>query len=161
MLKALLGKPAIWWVNNRNRLTDSIGLRWLVDAQGRLCFDGCYHPPFNPMSKRQLEAALQRLFDKIKASGLPITLEVIYIEEHIATGLYDERSITEKHLRSADRRYDGITFEMELLGELRLVSIQKTTHYPDYEFIVRGHPSLVRVRDTIDFLGVMTGEAAF
>lgn len=163
MLNALLRKPAIWWANHRNKRSDrpDHSHRWIVTREGKLLLDGRDNTPISPMSKAQLEAALQRFFDKIEASGLPISLEVIYIEQHIATGLWNEGAITEDHLKSSDGRYRGITFEIQLLGEMRLVSIQNATYYSDYEFIVEGHPTLVHVRDTTDFLGAMTGDPAF
>lgn len=136
-------------------------ITWKI-VDGKLLLDGRDQTPCYPISKADLEASLQRMKDEIAKSGHPITIEAIYIEPHIATGLWNEGLLTREHLMTAHGKYRGTTFQMELLGEPMTVSIQTGTYYMDYEFIVDGHPDgICRVRDIPDALAVVTQESVF
>ncbi len=155
-----LKKPKIKWSrSNGNSASDA--LSWSI-KDGKLLFDGYDQTPLSPVSKAFFEARLRTMKEKIAESGFPITIEAMYIEPFIATGLWNEGSITTWHLQNANNRYGGITFEWEMLGEPILVSIQRTTYYMSYEFIVRGHPDgTVRVRDIPDALAIAAKENVF
>lgn len=157
-------KPTISWEKvSPHYPTIKPFIKWEVKGKD-LFLDGHGGPgfyPSYPMSKSDLEDALLRLKEKIASSGRAITIEAIYIEKHIAIGLWNEGTITFEHLQSADGRYRGTTFQIELLGEQYTMSIQSGTYYMDYEFIVQGIPDVVRVRDLPDTLSLVTGEQAF
>lgn len=132
-------------------------ISWKIE-EGKLLLDGKDQTPLHPMSKASLEEAIVRLKEKIVVSGKQVNIEAIYIEPQIATGLWNEGTLTEEHLRSASGLYRGTTFVMELLGEAYTVSIQSGTYYQDYEFIVNGIPDVRRVRDIPDALAQIGGE---
>lgn len=162
LIRLLSGNP-IKWQTIEQKHTSRPALKWKVTRQNRLLIEDRDMTPLYPLSKADLEASFRRMKEKISASGHPIIIEALYVEKHIATGLWNESSINIADLQGADGRYHGITFEWELLGEPITLSIQSGTYYQDYEFIVRGHPEkLVRVRDLPDALAeVGEGEKIF
>ena len=161
-LLSLLGigqRSTIRWEEVSNLYDSSKPFVSWVVVDGKLLLGENDWNPVHPISKFHLEESIIRLKDQIGARH--IAIEVIYIEPHIATGLWYEGTLTLNHLRSADGRYRGTTFEMELAGEQYLVSIQPHTYYDSYEFIVEGLPGVQRVRDLPDSLAIVTGETVF
>jgi hypothetical protein len=153
------------------RMLRGYRLRWTVSAEGRLLFaNNCDRrskwrdvSPIYPLSLTDLEEKVGRMKEKIAASGFPIVIKKIFIEQHIATGFWNEGSITLKHLESSRPGTNGgIEFDLELCGEKYTVCIQTATHYGDYEFIVDGHPEgAVRVKDLPDAFCQVSGEDYF
>lgn len=136
-------------------------MNWRVTPDGKLLFGGRDMTPIHPMFKVDLEQHVARMKEKIRTSGHPIVIREIWIEDHIATGLWNEGAITLEHLKSSWRGTNGgVSFKLQLAGEEYTISIQSATYYGDYEFIVDGNPNGdVRVRDIPDALAVIAGES--
>lgn len=133
-----------------------------IDKNNDLVINGTPQRPTYPWTKSDLEKSFSRIQEKIANSGHGITIDAIFIEPYVAGGLWREGSLTLDHLKNADGRYNGLTFEFELSGQKILLSIQTSTYYEAYEFIVSGHPEgHVRVRDVKDVLSEISGEEVF
>lgn len=134
-------------------------IKWSVTPDNRLLFNGRDCTPLYPWTKEDLETRLQRLQSMIAAKQDPTVVDGIMVEEHVATGLWNEGTLTQEQLEGATNRNGGIAVRMGFDDQELDLVIRENTYYDSYQFLVSNHPKGYEVvRDIPDALAMIGDE---
>lgn len=124
-------------------------VRWQITRDGKIRFAGLDMTGDIDYTPEYFERVFRRLTKKMSTSGHDVVIEYVFIQETVATALWNAKFITRKDLAMARNSRGGIIFNKTIAGEDYRFIIKPDTTFPDYDITLRCHPETsARDRDT-------------